>query len=219
MKLKYYLRGLAVGVLLTTIVLTIANAGKKPLTDAQIRQRALALGMIEIDSVRLSALQGESTSPPESGSLDDMPESNVPESGSESNTPESGTSAETAHSPEKEDNSSEASTQPDISSEPETSPEQNVPLGQDVPSGQDVSLGQDVPSGSDAEPVTFQVKSGAGSSSVSQDLAAAGLIEDAAAFDTFLCDNGYSKRIRAGTYKIVPGTSEEDIAKIITQQS
>lgn len=173
MRLKYYLRGLAVGVLLTTIVLTIANAGKKPLTDAQIRQRALALGMIEIDSVRLSALQGENTS--------------APESGSESNTPESSTSAETAQPPEKEDNSTEASTQPDTSSEP--------------------------------EPVTFQVKSGAGSSSVSQDLAAAGLIEDAAAFDTFLCDNGYSKRIRAGTYKIVPGTSEEDIAKIITQQS
>ena len=201
MKLKYYLRGLAVGVLLTAIVLTIANAGKKPLTDAQIRQRALALGMIEIDSVRLSALQGESTSPPESGSPSDMPESNVPESGSESNTPESSTSAETAQSPEKEDNSTEASTQP------ETSPEQ------------DVSMEQDVTLGSDAEPVTFQVKSGAGSSSVSQDLAAAGLIEDAAAFDTFLCDNGYSKRIRAGTYKIVPGTSEEDIAKIITQQS
>lgn len=207
MKLKYYLRGLAVGVLLTTIVLAIANAGKKPLTDAQIRQRALALGMIEIDSVRLSALQGESTSPPESGSPSDMPESNVPESGSESSTPESSTSAETAQSPEKEDNSTEASTQPETSSEPETSPEQDVPMEQDVPLG------------SGAEPVTFQVKSGAGSSSVSQDLAAAGLIEDAAAFDTFLCDNGYSKRIRAGTYKIVPGTSEEDIAKIITQQS
>ncbi|MDE7114203.1 MAG: hypothetical protein K2O57_08470, partial [Acetatifactor sp.] len=134
MKLQYYVRGLAVGVLLTTIVLTIANAGKKPLTDAQIRQRALALGMIEIDSVRLSALQGENTSPPESGS--------------ESNTPESGTSAETAQSPEKEDNSTEASTQP------ETSPEQDVPMEQDVPLG------------SDAEPVTFQVNSGAGSSSV-----------------------------------------------------
>lgn len=206
MKLKYYLRGLAVGVLLTTIILTIANAGKKPLTDAQIRQRALELGMVEIDSIRLSALQGEGTSAPESGVPDDGSQNDLPDSSSESNMPED-MSAETAQSPEQEDNSTEGSTQPDTSSEPETSPEQDVPLGQDVPSE------------SDAEPVIFQVKSGAGSSSVSQDLAAAGLIEDAAAFDTFLCDNGYSKRIRAGTYKILPGTSEEDIAKIITQQS
>lgn len=183
MKLKYYLRGLAVGVLLTTIVLTIANAGNRPLTDAQIRQRALELGMVEIDSIRLSALQGEDPSDSESALLDDMSESSLPES----DMPESDMSVETSQSSEKEDKSTEVSPQQETSSEP--------------------------------EPVIFQVKSGAGSSSVSRDLAAAGLIEDAAAFDTFLCNNGYSKKIRIGTYEILPGTSEEDIAKIITQQS
>lgn len=207
MKLKYYLRGMAVGILLTTIILSIVNAGNKPLTDVEIRQRALALGMIDSDSVRLSALQGENTPAPESGKPEDSSQNYLPESSSESDMPESGMSAETAQSLEKEDNSTEVSKQPDTVSEPEISPEQ------------DVLVGQDVPLDSDAEPVIFQVKSGAGSSSVCNDLAAAGLIENAAAFDKFLCDNGYSKRIRAGTYKILPGTSEEDIAKIITQQS
>ncbi len=209
MKLKYYLRGLAAGILLTTILLTIANAGNRPLTDAQIRQRALELGMIESDSIRLSALQGSGTTAPESdesksdspgntgeGSPSDssMPDDIEPDSGSlsdpfESDTSESGTFTEITQSSENEEDTVEASLPSDASEEPDT------------------------------EPVSFQVKSGATSSTVSRDLAAAGLIEDAAAFDTFLCNNGYSKRIRAGIYEILPGTSEEEIAKIITQQS
>jgi cell division protein YceG involved in septum cleavage len=69
------------------------------------------------------------------------------------------------------------------------------------------------------ETVSIQVRSGASSYTVSKDLAAAGLVEDAAAYDAYLCNNGYSKRIRVGTYAIAPGTSEEDIAKIITQKN
>lgn len=185
MKLKYYLRGLAVGILLTTILLMITNAGNKPLTDAQIRQRARELGMIESDSIRLSALQGEGTSAPESDSSSNIMESSAPENHSENDTSGSDMPETTTQSSEREDNQTEA------------------------PSQQETTL----------EPVIFQVKTGAGSSSVSSDLAAAGLIEDAAAFDAFLCNNGYSKKIRTGTYEILPGTSEEDIAKIITQQS
>ncbi|MBR1771015.1 MAG: hypothetical protein IJ747_03190, partial [Lachnospiraceae bacterium] len=59
LKLRYYLRGLAVGILLTTLILTIANADNKPLTDAQIRQKAREMGMVDGDSLKLSSLQGE----------------------------------------------------------------------------------------------------------------------------------------------------------------
>jgi cell division protein YceG involved in septum cleavage len=41
-------------------------------------------------------------------------------------------------------------------------------------------------------------------------------VEDAKTFDNYLCNNGYSRSINPGTYEIVPGTSEEEIAKIIT---
>ena len=46
MKLKYYMRGLGIGIVLTTLILTIANP-KEKLTDAQIKERAKALGMVE----------------------------------------------------------------------------------------------------------------------------------------------------------------------------
>ena len=67
-----------------------------------------------------------------------------------------------------------------------------------------------------AQTVTVTVKKGASSGSVSSRLQEAGLVEDAKTFDNYLCNNGYSRSINPGTYEIVPGTSEEEIAKIIT---
>ena len=47
MKLKYYLRGLGIGIIITTIILTIAYSNRKlELTDEEIIQRAEALGMV-----------------------------------------------------------------------------------------------------------------------------------------------------------------------------
>ena len=47
MKLKYYLRGLGIGIIITTIVLMIAYSGRKTeLTDAEIIARAEGLGMV-----------------------------------------------------------------------------------------------------------------------------------------------------------------------------
>ena len=47
-------------------------------------------------------------------------------------------------------------------------------------------------------------------------VADAGLVEDAKAFDDFLCKNGYDRKINNGTYEIPVGSTEEEIAKIVT---
>lgn len=47
MKLKYYLRGLGIGIIITTIILMIAHSGyTKELTDEEIIARAEKLGML-----------------------------------------------------------------------------------------------------------------------------------------------------------------------------
>ncbi len=53
MKLKYYLRGLGIGIIITTIILTISYSGRKSeITDEEIIQRAEELGMVmEEDSL------------------------------------------------------------------------------------------------------------------------------------------------------------------------
>lgn len=45
MKLKYYMRGLGIGIVLTTLIFAIANP-KEKLTDKEIKDRASALGMV-----------------------------------------------------------------------------------------------------------------------------------------------------------------------------
>ena len=41
-------------------------------------------------------------------------------------------------------------------------------------------------------------------------------VEDAIAYDNYLCNNGYSRRIRTGTFKIPVGSGWEEIADIIS---
>ncbi|MBR1771063.1 MAG: hypothetical protein IJ747_03445, partial [Lachnospiraceae bacterium] len=71
------------------------------------------------------------------------------------------------------------------------------------------------PAGNTGEAVILRIVSGATSYTVSKDLAAAGLVEDAKAYDTYLCDNGFASKIHVGTYEIYPGTSGEEIARMI----
>ncbi|MCM1100933.1 MAG: hypothetical protein NC079_01460 [Clostridium sp.] len=216
MKLRYYLRGLAVGIILTTLILTISGRGNRPMTDAQIRQRAMELGMVESGSATLSALQGESGN---SGAVDGEP---------------AGTDPSQAGSTEPDGESAGADAS-ETGPEGMGSDESAESAGADVPDGQSAgaessqaaSGSADVPdgaseatdgadsSGTAGEAVVFQISSGASSYTVSRDLAAAGLVEDAADFDAFLCNNGYSKRLRTGTYEIYPGTGEEEIAEMI----
>ena len=60
MKLKYYLRGMGIGIILTAIVMGFALGGrKKAISDAEVIQRAKALGMVEADSGVLSQYSGE----------------------------------------------------------------------------------------------------------------------------------------------------------------
>lgn len=47
MNLKYYLRGLGLGIVVTALILTIAGPRKTTMSDAQVKARAKELGMIE----------------------------------------------------------------------------------------------------------------------------------------------------------------------------
>ena len=46
MRLKYYLRGLGIGILVTTIILTIAGNKGNKISDEEIKRRAEKLGMV-----------------------------------------------------------------------------------------------------------------------------------------------------------------------------
>lgn len=59
MKLKYYLRGMGIGIILTAIVMGFALGGRKAtISDAEVIERAKALGMVDPNSGVLSQPSG-----------------------------------------------------------------------------------------------------------------------------------------------------------------
>ena len=221
MKLKYYLRGLGIGILVTTVILSLAGIGRKNMTDEEVIKRAKELGMVE--STLLSDLADQAradevkptepeTSEPETSP---QPEETLPEE----TTPEQETAPGQENGAEQEttpgqENGAEQETTPgqengaeqEKATEPATTPETPV-------SPEDGS--SDTPAG---ETFTLVIGRGESSTTVSKNLQKAGIVEDAAAFDRFLCNNGYDKKIITGTYEIPYGASEEEIAKIITRK-
>ncbi len=183
MKLKYYLRGLGIGMAVTALILGISFSGRQgqemqTLTDEQIKERAAELGMVDSSELTLAALQNSTQS-----QVTTEPEATV--------EPEATAEPETTAEPE-------ATAEPEVTAEPEITAEPEVTA---TPERAHSSI---------------TINKGADSGSVSRQLYEAGLVENAKAFDNYLCNNGYSRSINPGTYEIAPGTSEEEIAKIIT---
>lgn len=206
MKLKYYLRGLGIGILITTVILSLAGIGRKNMTDEEVVKRAKELGMVE--STLLSDLpdqtKAEEVSPTE------------PETSLQPETSEQESSAEPETSEPEPETSEPETSEPEVSPEPEESastPETPVAPEETPVSPEDGN--PDTPAG---ETVTLVIGRGESSTTVSKNLKKAGIVEDAAAFDRFLCNNGYDKKIITGTYEIPYGASEEEIAKIITRK-
>lgn len=197
MKLKYYLRGLGIGILVTTVILSLAGVGRKNMTDEEVVKRAKELGMVE--STLLSDLPDQTKTDevrPTEPEISLQPETSEPEAG-----PEPEESASTPETPEAPEETSVAPEETPVSpEETPVSPEDGNP---DTPAG---------------ETVTLVIGRGESSTTVSKNLKKAGIVEDAAAFDRFLCNNGYDKKIITGTYEIPYGASEEEIAKIITRK-
>ncbi len=63
------------------------------------------------------------------------------------------------------------------------------------------------------EKVSITIFSGMSSEAFAYEAQRLGLVEDALALDRYLVQNGYSKYIRAGTYRIKKGSTYEEIAK------
>lgn len=164
MKLKYYLRGLGIGILVTTVILSLAGVGRKNMTDEEVVKRAKELGMVE--STLLSDLPDQTKTDevrPTEPEISLQPETSEPEAG-----PESEESASTPETPEAPEETPEAPKETPVApEETPVSPEDGNP---DIPAG---------------ETVTLVIGRGESSTTVSKNLKKAGIVEDAAAFDRF----------------------------------
>ena len=219
MKLKYYLRGLGIGMAVTALILGISFSGRQgqeaqTLTDEQIRERASELGMVDSSELTLAALQNsaqpQTTMEPE---VTEKPKLTAdPETTTE---PEATVELETTTEP-KATTEPETMTEPEATAEAETMTEPETTAEPEMTTKPEATKEPELITAPEQSQTTITIKKGSDSGSVSRMLYEAGLVENAKAFDNYLCNNGYSRSINPGIYEIAPGTSEEEIAKIIT---
>ena len=203
MKLKYYLRGLGIGMAVTALILGISFSGRQgqevqTLTDEQIRERASELGMVDSSELTLAALASSAAQTPET-----------------TIEPEAAAETETTTEPEATAEP-EATTEPEATAEPKMTTEPEATAEPEMTTEPEATEEPELTTAPEQSQTTITIKKGSDSGSVSRMLYEAGLVENAKAFDNYLCNNGYSRSINPGIYEIAPGTSEEEIAKIIT---
>ncbi len=188
MKLKYYMRGLGIGIVLTTLILTISNP-KEKLTDTEIIKRAKELGMVEKQEVEDKAL----------GELLEKNKVTTEPSAAPTKAPEA--------TPEP---TSEPTLTPTPSPEPTQEPTPTPTV--EIPDNTDrdgVNTG---------ELITFTIERGMSSNKVAKLLEEEGLIEDSKDFNKYVVKEGKAGIIRVGSYTLPKGTSYDDIIKIITSK-
>ena len=209
MKLRMYLRGLGLGMIVTAIVLSFGvKSENKTMTDAEVRARAKELGMVEEseklkDAVSKEAVNGEEAAAEVTDSAnEDEPAEEVTEP-NEVKADGTDKSEEPVEVKKPEATKDDEGKPEEVTEEPikESSPEEKV---------------EDDKS---KKPYNLTVERGYSSDRVAGILEDAGVIDNAAAFDRYLCSNGYDKRISVGSYQIPAGADYSTVAKLITNSN
>ena len=219
--LKYYLRALGIGIIVTALLMGYSQKGQAQMTDEEIRERAAQLGMREQQGV-LSELA--TASPEVSPAADPTVSPTYWSTAASTGSPTSQPAAEPAASPTPQPAAkptasptpqpaaeSTASPTPQPAAKPTASPTPQ-PAAKPTASPTPQPAASLAPAG---DVVTLVINRGESSVTVSKNLEELGLVEDYWAFDRYLCENGFDHSIGTGTYEIPLGTAEEEIARII----
>lgn len=222
MKLKYYLRGLGIGIAVTAFIMS-RSMKTEELTDAQIKLRALELGMVEetvLAQLPQAAPEEEDNSLKEDktektsnnekedneGNVFDYTagEADIIEKDENGNNLEQNESVETTNNMAAENDVDEQITQREENLKTEIEEEMT---GQQIAQNTKEEIVESY--------IVIAVEPGNGSETISRRLYNAGLVESAVQFNRFLVDNGYDRNLIVGNHEIPVGATEEDMAKIL----
>ena len=199
MKLKYYLGGLGIGIIVIAIVMGIALSGKKEtLSDEEIIERAEVLGMVmegELGPDREDPEQENNSEDPGTTQESQPNGEGEGDGGQDRGEDNEGDSGQDRG----EDNGDDSSQEPDEELDSES---------------QDSEIVQQ-PSGEDGGVVELEIKEGEFSDVISKKLYQAGLIPDAEKFNTYMTQKGVDDSLRIGVHLIPMGASADEIIDIL----
>lgn len=218
MERKYYFRGLGLGIIVTALIMGIALSGgsKREMTDNEVIARAKELGMTEntrlLEPTETDESQ-EGTEPTEEEPAKETVKKDVAVAKPKAEAEEPAKTEAPADSGSAESEPQEKPSAQDKKPAADT----NEMTKQDEDTGQTAPPEEESSRQAAAE-ANVTIVSGDGSYTVARKLEEAGVVSSASDFDTFLCQNGYDKRLRTGTFHIPAGANDEQIAKIVTSQ-
>ena len=219
MRLKYYLRGLGLGILVSTLFLMLSiQLHGGIMTDERVIARAKELGMVIPDDgeTDTQAPEGESTQP------DDAAQNEAAQNNAQPGDTAQGDAQQNdvAQNDTTADDVAQDNAQPGNTAQGDAQQNdvaQNDTTSDDAAQGDTV---QDNATSGDAaqDDIIFTVADGEVCRTAAEKLLACGLIEDVDAFRKYMSAHDYDGQIREGTYRIPVGADTETIAKIITAQ-
>ena len=225
MELKYYLRGLGIGIAMTAIIMGIALSGKGTMTDEDIIARAKELGMVEntvlLNGTDEDAAQVDADDVSVTGQdIAELPQEDDVTAGSTETDQDDAAAIgsteqdqdDTAAADDMEADSDDANSNGDTEADQDDATVGSTEADNET----DSESGNANEAITSAALKTITIKGGDGSYTVAKKLEDVGVVTSASNFDTFLCEHGYDKRLRTGTFSIPADASDEQIARIIT---
>lgn len=221
MKLKYFLRGLGVGILFSAIVLALSfyNKPKENLTEEEILERAEKYGLMTEEEWKNRQMEkalenmGNQEASPDAIAADGVSPDAIDSASNGESTDSKDTSDSGSFTDSKDDSDSEspaASREPADSEKPS---ESKKPSESEKPSATKKPDSEKTPPPSMLAEIV--VKSGMVSSEVAEDLERQGIVKDAYDFDDYMCSNGFAPQIQSGTFYVPKGASYLEIAQIL----
>lgn len=210
MKLKYYLRGIGLGIIFATIVMTVsANIHNNYLSKEQIIEEATKLGMVMPESQKKDTQLQEQESENENTQINTLQqESEMP---SESESQQSSEIQQETQTQESLETQVSSQTSSDIQNQ-----DMEIILTQDTyvsSHGGEVIItkSQDNPT----KEIIMTIKFGATSEDVAEVLYECGYIESIESFNRYMSSNAYNRKVRTGEKVIQAGSTYEEIARIL----
>lgn len=214
MRLKYFLRGVGIGILVTTIILTATHASERRMSDSEVIDRAIELGMSfsashsgQQSSTEEASSEESSAGQENSGDdvTDDLQHESEAETEMGSQSP-SETASELAGdgeaSPGKESEAVTGMTTQAITETTETTTELTT---------ENNNAGSAAGVMNNEVTCTINITKGMSSRTVCDMLKQNGIIEDAADFDRYLIKTGYDDKIRVGEVEVNSGMTYEEL--------
>lgn len=227
MKLRYYLRGLGIGIVVTGIVMGVSNRNAISQAKAEVRKFYEADLAEEDPADGASIVELGAAAPTES-----MPERNDEIESEIQSAVEGALAAENQTKPSSGEPSQEAAGASQPASSGEEPPVVVINPSNDAASSEGTAIegialggasigntsGNTSIEGITTEGIKIEVSNGDDSGTVSRKLYNAGIIDNAFDYDAFLVQHGYDKRINPGTKVIYEGDTWQTIAEKLAKQ-